>query len=82
MCLNRKTCYKEIKWGKLQQITKLTEDIFEKKTLDPGGCLPLSRGYMHVNDHYFQTSFSLKPLGQSNVKFYVEPSWEEGTLIL
>ena len=29
------------------------------------GCLPLPRGHIHVNNHYFQTS-SLKPLGQSD----------------
>ena len=33
------------------------------------GCLPLHRGYLHVYDHYFQTSFSLKPLGPSNPNF-------------
>ena len=33
--------------------------------MSPGGCLPLSRGYIHVHDHNIQTSSSLKPLGQS-----------------
>ena len=36
-----------------------------KKNMTPGGCLPLFRDYMHVYNHYYQTS-SLKPLGQSN----------------
>ena len=35
--------------------------VFEK-ILTPGDCLPT--GYIHVHDHYFQTS-SLKLLGQS-----------------
>ena len=39
------------------------------KTVDPGGCLPLPRGYIDVYDHHFQRSFSLKPLGQSKPNF-------------
>ena len=34
--------------------------------------------YVHVYDQHFQTSSSLKPLGQSNAKFHVEPPWEGG----
>ena len=30
-----------------------------------GDCLSLPQGFIHVYDHYFQTSSSLKPLGQS-----------------
>ena len=41
--------------------------MFMKK-IDPGGCLPLSRGYIHVYDHKIQTS-SLKALGQSKANF-------------
>ena len=33
--------------------------------MSSGGCLPLSRGYIHVYDHNIQNSSSLKPLGQS-----------------
>ena len=33
--------------------------MFLKTNLTPGGCLPLPRGYIHVLDHYPQTS-SLK----------------------
>ena len=44
----------------------------------PGGCLPLPKGYIHVYDHYFQTSFSLKPLGQSkpNLMWGLLGKWE------
>ena len=28
------------------------------------GCLPMTRGYMHVYDHHFQRFSSLKPLGE------------------
>ena len=42
--------------------------MFMKK-IAPGGCLPLSRGYIHVYDHNIQTSSSLKPLGQSKPNF-------------
>ena len=31
--------------------------------------MPLSRSYVHVYDHYYQTSSSLKPLGQSKPNF-------------
>ena len=43
--------------------------------MTPGGCLPLPRDYIHVLNHYFQTSSSLKPLGQS-MPNHVEPFWE------
>ena len=38
------------------------------------GCLPLPRGYIHVHNHYFQTSSSLKPHGQSSPIFYGQVS--------
>ena len=45
------------------------------KKMTSGGCLPLSRGYIHVHvyDHTIQTSSSLKPLGQSkpNIKWSI-----------
>ena len=37
--------------------------------MSSGGCLSLARGYIHVYDHDIQTSFSLKPLGQSKPIF-------------
>ena len=40
-----------------------------EKILSPGGCLPLSQGYVHVYDHNIQTSSPLKPLGQSKPNF-------------
>ena len=39
------------------------------QNLTPGGCLHLPRGYIHVYNHYFQTSSSLKPHGQSMPNF-------------
>ena len=43
-----------------------------KIKLSSGGCLSLSRSYIHVYDHNIQTS-SLKPLGQSkpNIKWSI-----------
>ena len=32
----------------------------------------------HVHNYYFQTSSSLKPLGQSKSKFHVKPPLEGG----
>ena len=46
----------------LQQRTILTDNTVNGKNLIPGGCLPLSRGYIHVYNHYYQTSSSLKRL--------------------
>ena len=40
-----------------------------KKQLSPWGCRPLPQGYIHVYDHYFQTSSSIKQLGQSMPNF-------------
>ena len=37
--------------------------------LGPGGCLPLSQGYINVYDQTIRTSSSLKPLGQSKPNF-------------
>ena len=68
-------------WGKVLQshlmgktcskgLNCLNNCVYEKKfTL--GGCLPLPlpRGYIHVYDHYFQISSSLKLLGQSTPNF-------------
>ena len=42
--------------------------MFMKK-MSSGGCLPLSRGYIHVHDHNIQTSSSLELLGQSKPNF-------------
>ena len=64
-----------LEWGKLLQShlmeenlqlkTILIKNTVNEKNLTPGGCLPLSSGYIHVYYHYYQTSSSLKPLGQS-----------------
>ena len=57
-----KTCSKGLNW--------LNNCVYEKKKKKkPGGYLPLPRGYIHVYDHYFQTSSSVKPLGQSTPNF-------------
>ena len=42
------------------------------KKMSSGGCLPLSRGYIHVYNHNIQTS-SLKLLGQlkPNIKWSI-----------
>ena len=61
---NGKSVIKSFSGENLQQRTWLDKWVNEKK-LTPGGCLPLPRGYMHVYDHHFQRSSSLKPLGQS-----------------
>ena len=44
-----------------------------KKKMSSGGCVPLSRGYIHVYDHNIQTSSSLNLLGQSkpNMKWSI-----------
>ena len=66
-------------WGKLLQshlmgktcskgLNGLNNTVNEKN-LTQGGCLPLPQSYKHVNDHHFQTSFPLKPLGQSKPNF-------------
>ena len=59
-------CNKVILWGKLVAKDSIERIIMlTKKTIDPVGCLTLPRSYIHVYDHHFQISFSLKPLGQS-----------------
>ena len=42
--------------------------MFMKTFCSQGGCLPQSRGYIHVYGHNIQTS-SLKPLSQSKPNF-------------
>ena len=39
------------------------------KKLTPGCCLSLPQGYIHVYDHYLQTSSPLKLLGKSMPNF-------------
>ena len=53
------------------------------KKLAPGGCLPLLRGYIHVHNHYFQTSSALcsETAWPIKPKIYVEPPWEGGTKV-
>ena len=43
--------------------------MFMKNKMTQGGCLPLPKGYIHVYDNNFQTSSSLKPLGQLKLNF-------------
>ena len=55
-------------------MTKLMEDLYFEKILTPGGCLPLSQGYIHVCDHYFQAYFPSQilcgaPFGRGNLNF-------------
>ena len=74
---NLVTCAFE--WGKLLKSHLLEEtcckglyklnNTVNEKYLTPGGCLPLHLGYIHVHNHYFQTSSSLKLLGQSIPNF-------------
>ena len=52
----------------------MLNNTVNEKNLTPGGCLPLSRGSIHVYNNYYQTSSALKPLGQCRV----EPPWEVG----
>ena len=40
-----------------------------KKKMCPGGCVPLTQGYIHAYDHTIQTSSSLKPVSQSKPNF-------------
>ena len=61
MGLNGKSC--SFNGKTLQKIY-----VFEKK-LTSACCLPLYQGYIHVYDHYFQTSSSQKRLGQSKANF-------------
>ena len=61
-------------------MTKLIEDLFfrKKKPFTTGGCLSLSRCYIRVYDHYFQTTF-LETAWPIKAKPFVEDSWKEGT---
>ena len=43
--------------------------MFMKRIWSSGGCLPLSRVYIHVYDHNIQTSTSLKQVGQLKPNF-------------
>ena len=52
----------------LQRRTIMNNAVIENN-LTLGGCLPLLRGFIHVHYHYFQTSSSLKLLGQSMPNF-------------
>ena len=38
----------------------------------------MSRGYIHVYNHYYQTSFLKSLQVPIKAKFYVEPPWEVG----
>ena len=55
-----KSCSKWLTWQKIY--------VFEEN-LTLGCCLPLCRGYIHVYDHYLQTSSSQKRFGQLKPNF-------------
>ena len=59
--------------GKLAGSMQMDRRFMVMKKLSSGGCLSLSRGYIHVYDHNIQRSSSLKPLGQSksNIKWSI-----------
>ena len=59
----------QIKLDKLAANDQINRRFMFLKILTPQRCLPLPKGYIHVYAHYFQTSSSLKPLGQS------KPNW-------
>ena len=46
--------------------------------MTPRGCLPVSRGYIRVYNHYFQISSARETAWSINAKFHVEPPWEVG----
>ena len=54
-------------------MTKLTEDYIIEKKYHRGFSAP-ARGYIHVYDHYFQTTF-LETAWPIKAKLYVEPSF-------
>ena len=54
-----KTVTKSFNGGKLAAKDYIDGIILLMKKFDPRGCLPLSWGYIHVYNNYFQTS-SLK----------------------
>ena len=59
-------------------MTKLTEDcIIEKTNFYHMGFSAPVRGYIHVIDLYFETTF-LETAWPIKAKLYVEPSWKEG----
>ena len=40
--------------------------------------MPLSKGYIHAYNHYFQTFFFSETARPINAKFHAEPPWELG----
>ena len=48
------------------------------KKMIPGGCLPLSQGYIHVYINNFHTFFFSETAWPINAKFHEEPHWELG----
>ena len=51
------------------------------KKLTSAGCLPLSRGYIHIYNHYFPKIFFSETNWPINVKFNVGPPWKAGKKI-
>ena len=64
-----KTVTKSFNGGKLAAKDYIDWIILLIKTLTPWGLSAPARGYIHVYNHYFQTSSFLKPLGQSMPNF-------------
>ena len=62
-------------------MTKLTEDYIIEKNFYHRGFSAPGRGYLHVRDHYFPTTF-LETAWPIKAKLYVDPSWKEGMNIL
>ena len=65
-------CYKVIKYDQINRRL-----YYRKKNFYHRGFSAPARGYMHVYDHYFQTTF-LETAWPIKTKLYVEPSWKEG----
>ena len=71
-----KTVTNSFIWENLQQMTQLTEQMCKWNNLTLAG-FPLSWGYIHVYNHRFQRSFSLKLLSHSYPNFMWRPPWED-----
>ena len=55
--------------GKLAGSMQMDRRFMFMETMSSGGRLPLPMDYIHVYDHYIQTSSSLKPFGKSKPNF-------------
>ena len=64
-----KTVTKSFNGGKLAAKDYIDRIILLMKQIDPRGLSVPAPGYIHVYNHYFQTSSSLKSIGQSLPSF-------------